>query len=187
MEETADAASQQQEATALLRQLERFFSVFRLRERELVSECSLCACEACARSGDLRLKIIAHTGTILVKQVRQFEEIAGEDVIVAHRLLKNSVPGDEYLLLTEPFHALSGPAQEGRSVSLMEKWDGHGSLKIHVHYPPDAVRPSAAPVSVWRKIRTHLWLDRHMVKRLFSKSERTFHHLPARTREEPRP
>ena len=36
-------------------------------------------------------------------RVKQFTELAGVDVIVVHRMLKNRVPIAEYLLMTEPF------------------------------------------------------------------------------------
>ncbi|MGH8049243.1 MAG: DUF2652 domain-containing protein, partial [Arenimonas sp.] len=47
------------------------------------------------------LKAFVHSGEIAIKQVRQFEELAGEDVILIHRLLKNQVPSRDYVLITE--------------------------------------------------------------------------------------
>jgi hypothetical protein len=180
--EEGDEASarerERQSAAAVLRQLEKFFAAFQAREQELVSECTMCACEACAKSGDLRLKIIAHTGTILIKRVRQFEEIAGEDVITAHRLLKNSVPSHEYLLLTEPFHALSGPACDAPMETFTENCEGTGMIRVHVHYPSGASDTPRRPNSFWRKLITNFRLESHLVKRLFMKQSRPFHHLP---------
>ncbi len=178
IEDGADAESQRRGAAALLRQLEGFFAVFQARERELVSECSLCTCDACVRAGDLRLKIIVHTGTVLVKQMRQFEEIAGEDVIVAHRLLKNSVPADEYLLLTEPFHSLAGAPQSATTESFVEKWEGETPMRTHVRYLSQIARPPNPPTSLWRKLKAQLRLDAHIVRRIFRKPDRAFHHLP---------
>jgi hypothetical protein len=182
-EESDDGGRDGRSARTVLGQLQRFFDAFRSRERELVSECTLCACEACAKSGDLRLKVIAHTGTILVKQVRQFEEIAGEDVILAHRLLKNSVRSDEYLLLTDPFHALSGPPHGTPLETRTETCDGVGSVKVHVHYPSGAAATGTAPSPFWRKLRTNLRLELHLLKRIFTKPVRRFRHLPAPTDE----
>ncbi|MCE9518380.1 MAG: DUF2652 domain-containing protein [Verrucomicrobia bacterium] len=177
-DESSAGERERQSATAVLRQLQRFFAAFQNREQELVSECTMCACEACAKSGELRLKVIAHTGTILLKRVRQFEEIAGEDVIVAHRLLKNSVPSHEYLLLTEPFHALSGPPHDAPLETFTENCEGTGMIRIHVHYPSGASALKAHPVSFWRKLMTNIRLESHLVKRLFMKPARPFHHLP---------
>jgi hypothetical protein len=176
-------ASARRSAGEVLRQIGKFFDVFRTRERQLVSECTLCLCDACAKAGELRIKVIAHTGMILVKQIRQFEEIAGEDVILAHRLLKNSIASDEYLLLTDAFHALSGPPDTMPMEPLGESYEGHGRITIHVHQP---ARAAAQPVvrsssSLLRRLGTTLRLESHLVKRLLGAPAKEFHHLPSRS------
>jgi len=45
--------------------------------------------------------VIAHAGKALLHEVGGLHELAGVDVILLHRLLRNSVPGSEYLMLTE--------------------------------------------------------------------------------------
>ena len=54
------------------------------------------------------MKAIAHHGSFLLKTVAGFREIAGQEVIRAHRLLKNTVRSDEYLILTEPVSSRFG-------------------------------------------------------------------------------
>lgn len=50
----------------------------------------------------LGLKIILHYGNeIETVQIGKHIKLMGEDVIVAHKLLKNKVPKDEYLLISE--------------------------------------------------------------------------------------
>ena len=49
----------------------------------------------------LRLKVVVHSGVALFHRVFNFVELAGVDVIIVHRLLKNSVEADQYLLLSE--------------------------------------------------------------------------------------
>tara|TARA_R110002096_G_scaffold431563_1_gene647004 strand:+ start:38118 stop:38726 length:609 start_codon:yes stop_codon:yes gene_type:complete len=50
----------------------------------------------------LGLKIILHYGEqISAVQIGKNIKLMGEDVIVAHRLLKNKIPFDEYILLSE--------------------------------------------------------------------------------------
>jgi hypothetical protein len=77
-----------------------FFRMFGERVVEL-SQSTTCTCNACAHIEKLRLKVIVHSGEALFHRVFNFLELAGVDVIVVHRLLKNSVPADQYLLLTE--------------------------------------------------------------------------------------
>ena len=61
----------------------------------------ICECGACTGVHGLSLKFVAHAGPIETLRVREFAKPFGPDVIVAHRLLKNDVPDDEYLLVTE--------------------------------------------------------------------------------------
>ncbi|RMG21334.1 MAG: DUF2652 domain-containing protein [Bacteroidetes bacterium] len=61
----------------------------------------ICSCGACRTAHRLKLKMIAHAGNIRHLTIKQHHKIYGPDVILLHRLLKNDVPSDEYLLLTE--------------------------------------------------------------------------------------
>lgn len=47
-----------------------------------------CRCEACARIDDLDLKFVLHAGPFVVHAVAGRDELAGSEVILAHRLLK---------------------------------------------------------------------------------------------------
>lgn len=76
-----------------------FFRMFSDKLAEL-SRSTTCTCQACSHIESLRLKIIVHSGEALFHHVFNFLELAGVDVIVVHRLLKNSVRADQYLLLT---------------------------------------------------------------------------------------
>ena len=52
---------------------------------------STCGCAACASIDTLDLKFVAHYGTYMVERVAGGEDLAGPDVILTHRLLKNSI------------------------------------------------------------------------------------------------
>ena len=74
----------------------------RFREKVLeLSQSTTCTCNACRHIEKLQLKIVVHSGEALFHRVLNFVELAGVDVIIVHRLLKNSVQADQYLLLTE--------------------------------------------------------------------------------------
>ncbi|MGH8108163.1 MAG: DUF2652 domain-containing protein [Arenimonas sp.] len=82
-------------------QIKAFFPAFYhclAQQRESRANCS---CEACTNIDNLALKAFVHSGEIAIKQVRQFEELAGEDVILIHRMLKNHVPTRDYILISE--------------------------------------------------------------------------------------
>src|SRR5262249_10980246 len=82
----------------------------------------------------LSLKVLVHSGEVLVHRVLQFNKLSGVDVILIHRLLKNSVGHPEYLLLTDAAHRdLQFPVDtpfEARS----EEYEHLGSITTFVHY-----------------------------------------------------
>ena len=47
-----------------------------------------CPCDPCQQSKNLKLEIFANKGTYEIKKIREFEELAGESVILIHRLMK---------------------------------------------------------------------------------------------------
>ncbi len=61
----------------------------------------ICQCGACRSAGNLTLKFIVHSGPINFIKVKDQLKPYGSDVIVAHRLLKNSIDNREYLLYSE--------------------------------------------------------------------------------------
>ena len=80
---------------------------FRERQRSMARE-NDCACRACEAIPALDLKLIAHHGRFARQHVGGRTRVAGPDVILVHRLLKNSVDGRAYVLLTEPALARIG-------------------------------------------------------------------------------
>ncbi|MCI0604477.1 DUF2652 domain-containing protein [bacterium] len=67
-----------------------FFEVFQTRLSAL-AESITCSCGACKNIHRLTLKIIAHSGEALFYKIGNFLELSGIDVILVHRLLKNSI------------------------------------------------------------------------------------------------
>ena len=52
---------------------------------------STCGCDACAAIDTLDLKFVAHYGVFIVQHDAGVEDLAGPDVILVHRLLKNGI------------------------------------------------------------------------------------------------
>ena len=82
-------------------QVARIYRAFHARIQRMCNS-NLCDCEACMQAGNLRIKFAGHLGEAAVHKVKKYTELAGVDVILVHRLLKNTVPVSEYLLMTEP-------------------------------------------------------------------------------------
>ena len=95
-----DEAAWRQALADVRAKLPRFFAAF-LEGMSLAAEATPCSCAVCRDSGTLKLKLIVHSGRAVFHAIGGRALVSGADVILAHRLLKNSVPGDEYLLMTE--------------------------------------------------------------------------------------
>jgi hypothetical protein len=70
--------------------IESAYFKFRRRLRD-IKQASVCECKACAGMGDLDFKFVAHHGEMVKQKMGGREELAGRDVILVHRLLKNTV------------------------------------------------------------------------------------------------
>jgi hypothetical protein len=75
---------------ALIAALESTYLAF-ARRRRTVALSSSCTCEACRRTPQLELKFCVHHGSFVEHEVAGSRELVGSDVILAHRLLKNTV------------------------------------------------------------------------------------------------
>jgi hypothetical protein len=158
-------------AADVLRQVVAFQGAFAAR-RDLLVTNRMCECDACRQLERLRLKSFLHLGEALFKRVRQFEELAGQDVILVHRLMKNTVEGREYLLATEAFASAAGAAPEGfREERRRETLEGMGEVACRVYHPSDAP-PSPAPKGVGGKMRFLGVLYRGALRRLFGRARR---------------
>ena len=78
------------DGSLLLDTIERCYFGFRRRRRD-VRQATSCECNACLRIPDLNLKFVVHHGIAARQKMAGREELVGSDVIVVHRLLKNSV------------------------------------------------------------------------------------------------
>ena len=70
----------------------------------------ICTCDGCTQIQQLTLKFVAHAGEVAVHKVRRYTELAGVDVILVHRLLKNTVQAPEYVLFSEELYRNGGNA-----------------------------------------------------------------------------
>lgn len=163
-------------ANKIYLQLEKYFEAFRKREAYLLRECTYCVCDACSKVEELKLKAILHAGEAAFTKVHAIQKISGEDVITAHRLLKNSIPSKEYILITDSFINKCQSFDKTDFVNHVEHFDHlepiHGMVK---NFGP--VQPVSENVSSWRKFKVLMKLEGHMFSRLLGKAKPEFKHL----------
>ena len=79
--------------------LRETFSAFHRRLRDMRAA-TTCPCQACQMIGSLGLKFIVHRGSYSRQVIAGVVQLYGNDVNLVHRLLKNTVPLREYVLVT---------------------------------------------------------------------------------------
>ncbi len=85
-----------------------------------------------ASAQGLRFKVILHFGQVAFKRVGAFEELAGADVILIHRLLKSNLPARASALMTERFYLLSGGLEGATTQARSEYAEGLGNAPVRV-------------------------------------------------------
>ena len=113
--------------------IESAYFAFRKRLRN-IEQATSCECNACRNMHDLDLKFVSHHGEFIKHKMAGREELAGRDVIVVHRLLKNAVNerlgGHAYVLYTDALVQAMGidPIAQGL-VEHVESIDIIGNVK----------------------------------------------------------
>jgi hypothetical protein len=118
-----------QQADRILECMDAAMSAFSQKLVDIVFIQS-CPCDPCQQSKNLRLKIFAHKGSYQIKKIRQFEELAGESVILIHRLMKNALPSREYWLVTESFFATVSDPEKFQFGTIRQKVDDFGTVDL---------------------------------------------------------
>lgn len=141
------------------------FQRFRERLAELTGSVT-CTCHACTHIERLRLKIVVHSGEALFHRVLHFTELAGVDVIIVHRLLKNSVNADQYLLMSDAARRDLDFSQDLQLVPGWETYDDIGPVNTLIYLPQGGtVKPAPAPATYGQRFRNSwrlywkLWLS----------------------------
>jgi len=100
-----------------------------------MTRATTCRCSACATIGSLGLKFIAHYGSYVIERDDGQEDLAGPDVILTHRLLKNTISGGEgpqgYAFFTEA--CLQRLPASFNLPQHSEAYDSFGETKGGVH------------------------------------------------------
>ena len=112
-------------------------------EQQRMVAANLCSCKGCVAVGLLRLKCVAHVGEVAEQKIRDRRKLVGVDVILVHRMLKNSVPVDEYLLLSEDLYGSCDSAIRNRASAVDEDLEGIGRVRAYFVDLDDVAKPLA--------------------------------------------
>jgi hypothetical protein len=121
---------------SVLAAMEATYFEFR-RQLKLMDINTTCQCNACANMNSLDLKVFVHHGDYIHQEVAGGRELTGPDVILAHRLMKNTVTETTglagYGLITEAAINATGisGATEGMTLHT-ELYEDFGDLTVYV-------------------------------------------------------
>lgn len=107
----------------IIRQAQKTFVAFHTHLRRYESE-RICRCGACRTASGLSLKFIAHSGNIGLIDVAGHKKLHGADNIIVHKLMKNTIPNREYLLLTSGFSEKEFPQNTQPGFKWVKPEDG---------------------------------------------------------------
>ncbi|QSQ17697.1 DUF2652 domain-containing protein [Myxococcus landrumensis] len=139
---------------AFARQVADIRRAFVARREKLIVD-RMCQCDGCMQVGMLTLKFVAHLGEVAFQRVKHLTELAGVDVILVHRMLKNDVPVSEYLLMTDAVHERIQPELRQLAQGLEHEFEGLG--RTTTHYIDLHVSGEELPAPLAPKLSRRLW------------------------------
>jgi hypothetical protein len=121
-------------------------------EQQKMVAANLCRCAGCRTVGTLRLKCVAHVGDVAEQTIRDRTKLVGVDVILVHRLLKNEVPVEEYVLLSEELYGSGEEVGSARAID--QELEGLGRVRAYFLDLEDITEPlpPAPPPSLAKRL-----------------------------------
>jgi hypothetical protein len=96
----------------LIEQAEEMFTKFH-QHLKFYERDRICQCGACSTANELSLKFVSHFGESTSRKIGTYNKLFGPDVTLVHKLLKNDIPFNDYLLFSSTINISKG----------LEKWD----------------------------------------------------------------
>lgn len=121
---------------SMLNAMEATYFEFR-RQLRLMDINTTCDCNACVNMKELDLKIFIHHGEYILQEVAGSSELAGSDVILVHRLMKNTVTEATglaaYGLITQAAIDAIGTTGTAEGMAThVEHYEDFGDITVHL-------------------------------------------------------
>jgi len=125
-------------------------------ERHYVAT-NLCPCGSCTQATNLKLKFVAHVGEVATQTIRERRKLVGIDVILVHRMLKNTVQVPEYVLMSEELYSAGGSSLPAPAQEVTQDFEGIGPVRtffVDVSADGDGSAPLPPPPLIGRLGKT---------------------------------
>jgi len=132
---------------------------------------------------ELKLKVVVHYGNALFYKIDGNIELAGTDVILIHRLLKNSISSDEYIAFTQEAADIFNLKNISDFEKITETYD-IGTIPLYVNYPGEKLKAILKKHnrkklnSPYYKIKNMFLKMTAMIPLMSQKHKPHFHNLP---------
>jgi hypothetical protein len=100
-----------------------------------------CPCDPCHQVQNLSLKIVVHNGDFHITKIRDFIELSGENIILIHHLLKNSIKSNEYWLFTKQFSKFIETNLDYQIDEIKETVENFGILNLDIINFTKSIKP----------------------------------------------
>jgi len=120
-------------ANLIFQQVEQMIKAFNNKKYVLLNEADVKEKDLAKELKKLYLKTIVHHGEALFTKVKGIIKVAGQDVIIAHKLLKNSARVKQYILTTKNFSSLDGFISKYKSQKISETYAGLGKVHASIY------------------------------------------------------
>ena len=128
-----------------------------LARRERLKKDVACECASCKQLDNLSLKFVAHQGEVAEQKIKRNVELAGVDVILVHRMLKNDVPVPEYVLMTDAVAECLDDSVRQTCTPLIHHFEGIGETSTHyIDLASSVVTPTVPDRGFFGRLRTKL-------------------------------
>ena len=117
------------------------FSAF-FTEQERLMRSNLCPCRACKSIADLDLKIFVHRGDASRFKFKGSIDHFGTDVIILHRMMKNTVESSRYVMVTESARDAVELPELDTPYTLSQEVAHVGTIQAAIHPLSDAHKES---------------------------------------------
>jgi hypothetical protein len=101
-----------------------FHKYLKIIERDRV-----CHCGACSTASNLTLKIIVNYGNLRLSHIKGHQQLIGKSNIVAHRLMKNEIRENEYVLMSDDYYSKLQPGEAAAQFNWDQIQSGKGTYE----------------------------------------------------------
>jgi len=117
-----------------LKQIHLYGEAFATAKQDMLErravDMKACPCNACSNIFALSFKFVIHYGEFAINKVGPFVKLIGQSIIAAHRLLKNDVPSDSYILMSEDALQFLPEGEQKKFTETEEEIQHFGRVKI---------------------------------------------------------